>query len=66
VLGCTAYAGAVLRFLVIVGLIVLVGVGLHMAGVKLPLLDYKIGDLGGSVGGPQIQIHAPGYGVPLH
>ena len=65
-LGCTAYAGAVIRFLLIVGLIVLIGVGLHMAGVKLPLLDYKIGDLGGWVGGPQIQIKAPGYGVPLH
>ena len=50
----------------IVALVVLVGVGLHMAGVKLPLLYDKIGNLGGWVGGPQIQIQAPGYGVPLH
>lgn len=54
------------RFIVIVALVVLVGVGMHMAGVKLPLLDYKIGNLGGWVGGPQIQIQAPGYGVPVH
>lgn len=54
------------RFIVIVALVVLVGAGLHLAGVQLPLLDYKIGNLGGWVGGPQIQIQAPGYGVPLH
>ena len=53
-------------FLTIILVIVLVGAGLRWAGVKIPLVDYKIGDLGGWVGRPQIQIQAPGYGVPLH
>ena len=66
VLAYRAYARAVRTFLTIILVIVLVGAGLRWAGVKIPLVDYKIGDLGGWVGGPQIQNQAPGYGVPLH
>lgn len=55
-----------MRFLLIVGLVVLlIAGGMKLAGQRLPLIDYPVGPFGGSVGGPQIQIQAPGYDVPL-
>ncbi len=55
-----------MRFLLIVVLVVvLIGAGMKLAGQRLPFIDYPIGSLGGTVGGPQIEIHPPGYDVPL-
>jgi hypothetical protein len=48
----------------IVLLIVLVGGGLKMAGVRLPLIDYPIGPMGIDSPGPampDIQVEAPGF-----
>jgi hypothetical protein len=44
--------------------IVLVGGGLKLAGVPLPLLDYPIGPIGEGRGPgmPDIQVEAPGFG----
>jgi hypothetical protein len=44
--------------------IVLVGGGLKLAGVPLPLLDYPIGQFGEGRGPgmPDIQVEAPGFG----
>ncbi len=55
-----------MRFLLIVVLVlVVIGAGMKLAGQRLPIIDYPVGPFGGSVGGPQIQIQAPGYDVPL-
>lgn len=55
-----------MRFLLIVVLVVvLIGAGMKLAGQRLPFIDYPIGSFGGTVGGPQIEIHPPGYDVPL-
>ena len=47
-------------------LVVVVGGGLKMAGVRLPLIDYPIGPLGIYDGRgpalPEVQIEAPGFG----
>jgi hypothetical protein len=44
--------------------IVLVGAGLRLAGIPLPLLDYPVGPMGidRGPGMPDIQIEAPGFG----
>jgi hypothetical protein len=51
---------ALLLFLLV---IVLVGGGLKLAGVPLPLLDYPIGNIGEGRGPgmPDIQVEAPGF-----
>lgn len=46
----------------LVALVVVVGVGLKLAGVDLPVIDYPLGPLGGELDRPQIQIQAPGFG----
>ena len=50
--------------LVLVLAVILVGGGLKMAGVRLPLLDYPIGPIGiegNGPGMPDVQIQAPGF-----
>ena len=50
--------------LLLVLLVVLVGGGLKMAGVSLPLVDYPIGPIGVDTPGPAmpgVQIEAPGF-----
>ena len=55
-----------MRFLLIVVLVVvLIGAGMKLAGQRLPFIDYQVGPFGGTVGGPQIEIHPPGYDMPL-
>jgi len=51
--------------LLLVLVVVLVGGGLKLAGVRLPLIDYPIGPIGVDTPGPAIpgvQIEAPGFG----
>jgi hypothetical protein len=50
--------------LLIVLVVVLVGGGLKMAGVRLPLIDYPIGPMGveGGPGMPDVELEAPGFG----
>ena len=44
-------------------LVVLVGGGLKVAGVRLPIIDYPIGIFDGrGPGMPDVQIEAPGFG----
>jgi hypothetical protein len=49
--------------LLFVLVLVLVGGGLKMAGVRLPLIDYPIGPVGEGQGPgmPDVQIEAPGF-----
>ena len=49
--------------LLLVLAVVLVGGGLKMAGVRLPLIDYPIGPIGieGGPGMPDVQIEPPGF-----
>ena len=53
--------------LLFVLLLVLVGGGLKMAGVRLPFLDYAVGPVGDGQGPgmPDIQIDAPQYAALL-
>ena len=55
-----------MRALLLLALVVLlVGGGLKLAGVRLPLIDYPIGPIGIEGPGPampDIQIEPPGYG----
>lgn len=52
--------------LLLVLVLVLVGGGLKMAGVRLPLIDYPIGPIGNFNGQgpamPDVQIEPPGFG----
>ncbi len=50
--------------LILILVVVLVGGGLKLAGVRLPLLDYPIGPIGveGGPAMPDIQIEPPGFG----
>jgi hypothetical protein len=51
--------------LLLVLVLVLVGGGLKLAGVRLPLIDYPIGPMGiegPGPGMPDIQIEPPGFG----
>ena len=51
--------------LVLVLVIVVVGGGLKMAGVRLPLIDYPLGPIGVDTPGPAmpgVQVEAPGFG----
>lgn len=51
--------------LFVVLIIVLVGGGLKMAGVRLPLMDFPIGPIGVNGPGPgmpNVQIEPPGFG----
>ena len=51
--------------LLLVLLVVLVGGGLKLAGVRLPLIDYPIGPIGVDTPGPAmpgVQIEPPGFG----
>lgn len=50
--------------LLLVLALVLVGGGLKMAGMRLPLIDYPLGPIGieGNPGMPEVQIEAPGFG----
>lgn len=48
--------------LLLVLVVILVGAGLRLAGVPIPLLDYPIGPIGGpGPGMPDITIEAPGF-----
>jgi hypothetical protein len=48
--------------LLFVLVMVLVGGGLRMAGVRLPLIDYPLGPVGGgNPGVPGVEIEAPGF-----
>ena len=50
--------------LMLVLVVVLVGGGLKMAGVRLPLIDYPIGPMGVDTPGPampDIEIRPPGF-----
>ena len=55
-----------MKALLILALVVLViGGGLKMAGVRLPLIDYPLGSIGGpgtGPGMPDIQVEPPGFG----
>jgi len=51
--------------LLIVLVVVVVGAGLKMAGMRLPLIDYPIGPIGVDTPGPampDIQVEPPGFG----
>ena len=51
--------------LLLVLVVVLVGGGLKLAGVRLPLIDYPIGPIGVDSPGPAmpgVQIKPPGFG----
>jgi len=51
--------------LLLVLVVVLVGGGLKLAGVRLPLIDYPIGPIGvdgAGPGMPNVQIEPPGFG----
>ncbi|MCV0404488.1 MAG: hypothetical protein K5924_12410 [Chloroflexi bacterium] len=51
--------------LTVLFIIAVVGGGLKLAGVRLPLIDYPIGPIGVDTPGPampDIQIEAPGFG----
>ena len=52
-------------FLIVI-LVVVVGVGLKAAGMRLPIIDYPIGPIGTFDGRgpamPDVQIEAPGFG----
>ena len=51
--------------LVLVLVIVVAGIGLKMAGVRLPLIDYPLGPIGvegPGPGMPDIQVEPPGFG----
>ena len=51
--------------LLLILVVVLVGGGLKMAGVRLPLIDYPIGPIGVDTPGPgmpDVQIQPPGFG----
>ena len=49
--------------LLFVFVLVLVGGGLKLAGVRLPVIDYSVGPIGADRGPemPDIEIHAPGF-----
>ena len=49
--------------LLLVLAVVVVGGGLKMAGVRLPLIDYSIGPVGGEDGPalPDIRVEPPGF-----
>lgn len=49
--------------LLLVLALVLVGGGLKLAGVPLPLIDYSVGPIGGGdgPGTPSVVIEAPGF-----
>lgn len=50
--------------LLLVLVVVLVGGGLKMGGVRLPLVDYPIGPMGVDTPGPampNVEIHPPGF-----
>jgi hypothetical protein len=52
-------------FLLVILVLVIVGTGLKMAGVRLPLIDYPIGPIGVDTPGPampDVQIEPPGFG----
>jgi hypothetical protein len=52
---------ALLIFLLV---IVVIGGGMKLAGMRLPLIDYPIGPIGangGDPGMPDIQVEAPGF-----
>jgi hypothetical protein len=51
--------------LLLVLVVAVVGGGLKMAGVRLPLIDYPIGPMGIDTPGPampDVQIEPPGFG----
>ena len=51
--------------LLLILVLVVVGGGLKMAGVRLPLVDYPIGPIGVDTPGPampDVQIEPPGFG----
>lgn len=51
--------------LLLILVVVLVGGGLKLAGVRLPLLDYPIGPIGVDTPGPgmpNVQVEPPGFG----
>ena len=51
--------------LLLVLLVVLVGGGLKMAGVRLPFIDYPVGPAGVDSPGPampDVELEAPGFG----
>lgn len=44
--------------------VIIIGVGLKLAGVELPFIDYQVGPMGEGQGPgmPDIQIEPPGFG----
>lgn len=51
--------------LILVVAVALVGGGLKLAGVRLPLIDYPVGPMGVDTPGPAmpgVEIEAPGFG----
>jgi hypothetical protein len=50
--------------LLVLLVLVLVGGGLKLAGVRLPLIDYPLGPIGveGGPAMPDVQIEPPGFG----
>ena len=51
--------------LILLLVVVLVGAGMKVAGMRLPLIDYPIGPIGVDTPGPampNVQIEAPGFG----
>ena len=52
-------------FLILVLLLVVVGGGMKMAGMRVPILDYPVGPMGDLQRGPavpDVQIEPPGFG----
>jgi hypothetical protein len=52
-----------MKALLLLVLVLVMGGGLKMAGVRLPLIDYPIGPVGEGHGPgmPDVEIQAPGY-----
>lgn len=51
--------------LLLILVVVLVGAGMKMAGMRLPLIDYPIGPIGVDTPGPAmpgVQVEPPGFG----
>ena len=51
--------------LLLILVVVIVGAGMKMAGMRLPLIDYPIGPIGVDTPGPgmpNVQVEPPGFG----
>lgn len=55
-----------MKALLVIGLIaIVVVIGMKASGMRVPILDYPLGPIGGPMVQPDIQIQAPGYDIPV-